>query len=145
MGIFDGPARGISVDAYTAVREEPRVVFLKGQTGSWGMYNNYESIETKVRDMCGVKTRQMFGYRCFLVSGKVFAGFDNKSDFRVIMRLPRDQQEIAIKHPAIKPFSHGAKMGWAEMDSRLVTIDIAMKWILKGYAYAERLAGTHAS
>ena len=103
--------------------------------------DNYELIEAKVKGMWRARTRQMFGYRCFLVSGKVFAGFDNKSDFRIIIRLPKDQQEIAIKHPAIKPFSHGAKKGWAEMDSRLVTTDVAMKWISEGYDHAERLAG----
>lgn len=103
--------------------------------------DDYESIETKVKDMRRVRTRRMFGYRCFLVSGKVFAGFDTKSDFRIIIRLPKDQQEIATRHPAIKPFSHGTKKGWAEMDSRLVTTNVAMKWISEGYDYAERLAG----
>ena len=103
--------------------------------------DDYESIETEVKEMWMAKTRRMFGYRCYLVSGKVFAGFDTKSDFRIIIRLSKDQQEIAIKHPAIKPFSHGAKTGWAEMDSRRVTTDVAMKWIWKGYEYARRLAG----
>ena len=80
--------------------------------------DNYDSVETEVKEMWMVKTRRMFGYRCYLISGKVFAGFDTKTDFRIIIRLPKDQQQIAIKHPAIKPFSFGARTGWAELDFR---------------------------
>ena len=101
----------------------------------------YDTLEAKVKDMRMVKARQMFGYRCYLVHGKVFCGFDNKSNYRVIIRLPKERQVVAIKGPAIKPFSHGAKKGWAEMDTRLVPTHIAIKWITEGYDYARRLAG----
>lgn len=102
--------------------------------------DNYEPIKDNVKDMDGVTTRPMFGYQCFLVSGKFFVGFYNKSDFQIIIRLPKDQQESAIKDSAIKPFSHGAKMGWVELDSRHVAPDTVMKYISKGYAYAKQLA-----
>ena len=101
---------------------------------------DYLPIRAAVERMDGVASRQMFGYRCFLVAGKFFAGFYNKNDFCVIIRLAGDQQEAAIKEGAIKPFSHGAKKGWVELDCREVTDDIAMKWISKGYDHAKRLA-----
>ena len=42
-------------------------------------------------------TRLMFGYQCFSISRKFFVGFSNKNNFQVIIRLPKDQQELAIK------------------------------------------------
>ncbi len=87
-----------------------------------------------------VTTRPMFGYQCFSIKKKFFVGFSNKNNHEIIIRLPKDQQEIAIKSKAIKPFSHGARMGWIEIDSDLTTTDDAMKWILKGYENAEKLA-----
>lgn len=71
---------------------------------------------------------------------KFFVGFSNKNSLQVIVRLPKDQQEIAIKSKAIKPFSHGAKMGWIEINSKETTTTSAMKWILKSYKNAKKLA-----
>lgn len=82
----------------------------------------------------------MFGYKCFSVEKKFFVGFSNKNNLQVIVRLPKDQQEIAIKSKAIKPFSHGAKMGWIEIDSKDITTAGAMKWILKAYENTKQLA-----
>ncbi len=90
--------------------------------------------------MENVTTRPMFGYQCFSISRKFFVGFSNKNNFQVIVRLPKDQQELAIKNKAIGPFSHGAKMGWIALDSKQTTIGTAMRWITKGYDHAEQLA-----
>lgn len=87
-----------------------------------------------------VTTRPMFGYQCFSIKKKFFVGFNNKNSQQVIVRLPKDQQEIAIKSKAIKPFFRGAKAGWIEIDSNLTTTDDAMQWILKGYENAISLA-----
>ena len=90
--------------------------------------------------MENVTTRHMFGYQCFSISRKFFVGFNNKNNFQVIVRLPKDQQELAIKNKAIRPFSRGAKTGWIELDSKQTTIGTAMRWITKGYDHAEQLA-----
>ena len=90
--------------------------------------------------MESVTTRPMFGYQCFSISRKFFVGFNNKNNFQVIVRLPKDQQELAIKNKAIRPFSRGAKTGWIELDSKQTTIGTAMRWITKGYDHAEQLA-----
>lgn len=104
------------------------------------MLNSYDPIKKKVESMKNVTTRPMFGYQCFSIQKKFFVGFSNKNNFQVIIRLPKDQQELAIKNKAIKPFPHGAKMGWTELDAKLTTTIEAMKWISKGYEHAKKLA-----
>ena len=101
------------------------------------MLNSYEPIKKKVESMKNVTTKPMFGYQCFSIEKKFFVGFSNKNSLQVIVRLPKDQQEIAIKSKAIKPFSHGAKMGWIEINSKETTTTSAMKWILKSYENAK--------
>jgi hypothetical protein len=100
----------------------------------------YKSIKNKVAQFKGVTTRPMFGYQCFSISKKFFVGFNNKNDYQVIVRLPKDQQELAVKNNAIKPFSHGAKMGWIEIDSEKSTVSNAMKWIDIAHDYALSLS-----
>ena len=104
------------------------------------MSNSYNPLKNKVAKMRAVTTRPMFGYHCYSISGKFFVGFSNKNDRQVIVRLPKEQQELAIKNKGIKPFSHGAKMGWIEIDSEQVGTSIAFKLITKGYNYAKSLA-----
>ena len=87
-----------------------------------------------------VTTRPMFGYQCFLIKKKFFVGFSNKNNQQIIVKLPKEHQKIAIKLKAIKPFSHGAKTGWIEIDSSLSTTAEGMKWIQIGYDYANNLA-----
>ena len=102
--------------------------------------NSYAPIKKKVESIENVTARLMFGYLCFSTGRKFFVGFSSKNDQQVIVRLSKDQQEIAIKSKAIKPFHHGAKMGWVEIDSKLTTTAGAMKWILRGYENAKKLA-----
>ena len=100
--------------------------------------NDYDPIKKRVESMEYVTSRPMFGYQCFSINKKFFVGFNNKNSRQVIVRLPKSQQAIATRSDAIQPFSHGAKMGWIEIDSRMVTTAGAMEWILKGYEHAKR-------
>jgi len=104
------------------------------------MSTSYNPLKNKITKMPSVTTKPMFGYQCYSISGKFFTGFSNKNDYQVIIRLPKEQQELAIKNKGIKPFSHGAKMGWIEIDSKQVRTDSAFKWVVKGYDYAKNLA-----
>ena len=101
---------------------------------------NYNSIKTRVAEIPKITTKPMFGYQCFSVSGKFFVGFSNKNDWQVIVRLPKDELQMAIKTRGIAPFSHGAKMGWIEIDSKELSGSIAMKWIKKAHAHAINLS-----
>ena len=87
-----------------------------------------------------VTTKPMFGYLCYSILGKFFVGFSNKNGYQVIVRLPKEEQQIAIKNNSIKPFSHGAKMGWIEIDAKQVKTADAFKWVVKGYDHAKNLS-----
>jgi len=78
----------------------------------------------------------MFGYECFSANGKFFVGFNKKNNYEVIVRLQNDGQQKAVKKKGIKPFSHGAKTGWIEINMKSVEIDDAFNWVKKGYEYA---------
>ena len=82
----------------------------------------------------------MFGYQCYSVSKKFFVGFSSKNDYQTIVRLPKEKQEGAVVHKAVKPFSHGAKMGWIEIDSaKISSSSVAMKWIELAYEHVKNL------
>ncbi|MBI5377558.1 MAG: hypothetical protein HZA82_02940 [Thaumarchaeota archaeon] len=102
--------------------------------------SNYHSLQNKVAEIPKVTTKSMFGYQCYSASGKFFVGFSNKNDWQVIVKLPKEAQQVAIKTNGIKPFSHGAKMCWIEIDSTLVTTSSALKLVKKGHEYAKILA-----
>ncbi|MBS3926922.1 MAG: TfoX/Sxy family protein [Nitrosarchaeum sp.] len=104
------------------------------------MNNNYNSLKIKVSKFENVTTRPMFGYQCFSINKKFFVGFNNKNDYQIIVRLSKEQQELAVKNNAIIPFSHGAKMGWIEIDVKKTTTASALKWITKGYENAKELS-----
>jgi len=104
------------------------------------MINNYNSLKIKVSQFEDVTTRPMFGYQCFSINKKFFVGFNNKNDYTIIVRLSKEQQELAVKNNTIKPFSHGAKMGWIEIDVKITTTASVLKWITKGYEHAKELS-----
>ncbi|HJU85721.1 MAG TPA: hypothetical protein VJ551_04480 [Nitrososphaeraceae archaeon] len=97
-------------------------------------------IKKKVEILPYVTTRSMFGYQCYSINGKFFAGFGRKDQSKVIIiRLSKDLQLEALhkkKYLKIKPFSHGAKAGWIELDISSIKTDRAFYWVKKGYDYA---------
>ena len=96
-----------------------------------------EEIIKMVETLADTTTRPMFGYQCYSVGGKFFAGFGKKNN--LIIRLPKDQQSGALrdKRFKIRPFSHGARMGWVELDARsLSNVKAVFEWIEKGYEHA---------
>ena len=105
-------------------------------------------IREKIEALAEVTTRPMFGYQCYSVNGKFFAGFGkkDKSNTMMIVRLPKELQPEALKDKRlnIKPFSHGAKMGWVEIDTKSVSkIEEAFYWVKKGYEHALSLSKTN--
>ncbi len=57
----------------------------------------------------------------------------------MISRISKDLQlEAFLKEKSlkIKPFRHGAKMGWVELDISNIKIDEALYWVKKGYEHA---------
>jgi hypothetical protein len=101
---------------------------------------NYLPVIAKLEKMPKITKRSMFGYQCYSINKKFFVGFSNKNYYQMIVRLPKDQQVEAVKIKAIRPFSHGAKAGWIEIDSKSTTVAVAMKWVMTGFERAKRLS-----
>ncbi len=101
---------------------------------------SYKTLKNRIKQLPRVSTRPMFGYECFSANGKFFTGFSKKNNYEVIVRLAKGEQQNAIKNKAIKPFSHGAKAGWIEINIKSVAIDEAFKWVKMGYEYALSLS-----
>ena len=104
------------------------------------MSTDYNSLKTKVAKLPKVTTRPMFGYQCYTISKKFFVGFNNKNSHEIIVRLPKQLSESAIKKKGVKLFSHGAKTGWIEIDVKIVSPVTAYKLITNGYDYAKELS-----
>jgi predicted DNA-binding protein (MmcQ/YjbR family) len=100
----------------------------------------YKTLKDRVKRLPSVTARPMFGYECYSAKGKFFVGFGKKNDYEVIVRITKDEQKKAIKNKGIKPFSHGARAGWIEIDTRSATTIDAFKWIKKGYTNALTLS-----
>jgi YjbR len=102
--------------------------------------SSVNEIKKKIEVLPNVTTRPMFGYQCFSIKGKFFAGFGKKDKSEVIIiRLSKDLQLEALlkeKRLKIKPFSHGSKMGWVELNLSNIKIDEGFYWVKKGYEHA---------
>lgn len=101
---------------------------------------SHDALKEKVKQLPQTNARPMFGYECFSVNSKFFVGFNKKNKHEVIVRLAKDEQQKAVKIKGIKPFSHGAKVGWIEINTTHVSDANTLKWIRKGYDHALQLA-----
>ncbi len=101
-----------------------------------------DALVNKIKRLRGVSGRPMFGYECYSVNGKFFVGFSKKQGHEVILRLSKGESQKAVKSRGIKPFSHGAKAGWIEIDTRSAASGEVLAWMRKAYAHAGRLAGS---
>ncbi len=99
----------------------------------------YNTLKNKTKRLPSTSARPMFGYECYSAEGKFFVGF-SKNNHKVIVRIMKDEQKKAIRNKGIKPFSHGAKAGWIEIDTRSTTTADAFRWIKKGYTNALTLS-----
>jgi predicted DNA-binding protein (MmcQ/YjbR family) len=102
-----------------------------------------QSLKKKIEKLPDVTSRAMFGYQCYSVNGKFFVGFSKKDKRKMIIRLSKDLQNKAMqdKQLRMKPFAHGARMGWVEFDMNdIKKIEDAFKWVKKGYDYALKLS-----
>jgi hypothetical protein len=99
-------------------------------------------LRQKIEKLADVTTRPMFGYDCYSVNGKFFVGFSKENQSFVIVRLSKELQQKAIQEfsSVIRPFSHGARMGWIELDASLLKEKDAFGWIEKGYAHVRTLS-----
>lgn len=112
------------------------------------MSKSNESVRTlelrqRVAGLPGVSMKKMFGYDCYCINRKFFAGFSIGNNSKVIIKLPKNEQQRALENTKIKPFSHGAKSGWIEVelasssgsDTHSSIVEDAYTWVEKSYNY----------
>ncbi len=96
-------------------------------------------LKKEIESLPKIAIRPMFGYQCYSVKGKFFAGFGIKDKSKVIIRLSKDFQLKALiegERLKIEPFRHGAKRGWIELDISNTRSQEAFYWVKKGYEHA---------
>lgn len=96
-------------------------------------------LKKEIESLPEIAIRPMFGYQCYSVNGKFFAGFGIKHKSKVIIRLSKDLQLKALLEEdrlKIEPFIHGAKRGWIELDISNTRSHEAFYWVKKGYEHA---------
>ncbi len=96
-------------------------------------------LKKEIESLPEIAIRPMFGYQCYSVNGKFFAGFGIKDKSKVIIRLSKNFQLKALlegERLKIEPFKHGAKRGWIELDISNIRIHEAFYWVKKGYEHA---------
>lgn len=81
---------------------------------------SYHTLQDKAKQFPNVSEKPMFGYSCLSANNKFFTGFSKKNKHTVIVRLPKKEQESAVKIKGIRPFSHGAKAGWIEISMNML-------------------------
>lgn len=110
-----------------------------------------ELLRKKVAAMPGVTSRPMFGYDCYMVEGRFFAGFARKSPGRqatmtmMIVRLARQdhryqQQSASHDDRDIRPFPRGARKGWIQVDVEAAGVERAYRLAEEGYEHARSLS-----
>lgn len=101
-------------------------------------HKDKDELVKMIKALPRVTTRPMFGYQCYSVGGKFFVGFSKKNDM-IIIRLSKEMQAKALRDKQLKfkPFSHGAKMGWVELDGNNLDNTRVFEWIKKGYRHAQ--------
>jgi len=113
--------------------------------------NNRErafELRQRVAGLPGVSMKKMFAYNCYGINKKFFVGFSVKNNSKVIIKLQKNEQQHALENTKIKPFSHGAKSGWIEVelvsssgnDSRSISVEDAYSWIEKSYNHVLNFA-----
>ena len=101
---------------------------------------DYLPVVAKIEKMPKITKRSMFGFQCYSINKKFFVGFSNKNDYQIIVRLLKEHQEEALKIKAIQSFSHGAKTGWIQIDSKLTTAVGVMNLVMAGFERAKKLS-----
>lgn len=92
-----------------------------------------------IRRRRGYSEKKMFGGLCFMINGNMCVGSWKGS---LIVRLPREEHEQTLSHPAAKPMDITGKVmrGWARIEASGIAEDEDLKfWVRRAADYVATL------
>ena len=92
----------------------------------------------RVRDLCGLPEKRMFGGIAFLLNGNMAVGVHGDD---LIVRVAKADHEALLDEPGAKPFDMTGKpmAGWLLVSGEVLDDDVLATWVKRGTAYAGSL------
>jgi TfoX/Sxy family transcriptional regulator of competence genes len=92
----------------------------------------------RVRDLCGLPEKKMFGGVAFLLDGNLAVGIYGDG---LLVRAAKEEHETLLAEPGAAPFAMGGRTmaGWLVVDGEVLDDDVLARWVSRGTAYAASL------
>lgn len=97
-----------------------------------------EVLAERVRDLCGLPEKGMFGARAFVLDGNMaVAVYDDD----LIVRVGPDAHAAMLAEPGAREFDATGKSmsGWVLVDGEVLDDDVLATWVSRGTAFAATL------
>ena len=97
-----------------------------------------EVLAERVRELCGLPDKRMFGGIAFLLSGNMAVGVHGDD---LIVRVSREDHEALVAEPGARPFDMTGRpmAGWLLVSGEVLDDDVLATWVRRGTAFAESL------
>ena len=97
-----------------------------------------EVLGDRVRELCGLPEKRMFGGLAFLLDGNMAVGVIGDD---LIVRLSREEHATALDEPGARPFDMTGRpmAGWLVVAGETLDDDVLASWVRRGVAFAETL------
>jgi TfoX/Sxy family transcriptional regulator of competence genes len=92
----------------------------------------------RVRDLCGLPEKRMFGGAAFMLDGNMTVGIIGDD---LAVRVPRDEYDAALTEPGTRPFDFTGRpmTGWLMVSGEVLDDDVLAAWVSRATAYAGSL------
>ena len=97
-----------------------------------------EVLGDRVRELCGLPEKRMFGGLAFLLDGNMAVGVIGDD---LIVRLSKEEHAAALSEPGARPFDMTGRpmAGWLVVAGDVLDDDVLESWVRRGVAFAETL------
>ena len=97
-----------------------------------------EVLADRVRELCGLPEKKMFGGIAFLLNGNMAVGVHGDD---LIVRVAKADHEALLGEPGARPFDVTGKpmAGWLMVSGEVLDDDVLGTWVERGTAYAGSL------
>ena len=97
-----------------------------------------EVLADRVRDLCGLPEKRMFGGIAFLLNGNMAVGVHGDD---LIVRVAKADHETCLAEPGARPFDMTGRpmAGWLLVSGEVLDDEVLATWVERGTAYAGSL------